>query len=356
MTTTKKSRAERIIGIGSEARKASEPSVRDIELTTTTALRELGMPCIHIATAETVTAVTFYYFIATAALARLKRAQDALNIVLASVAHSVTFSPNNDGVEGANIALTITRKAQAVISLDDIDEPLGAFEYALGMNIANGIPEKINLLDVPHLLVAGASGCGKSTFLHSVIDSIVNNPLSEVGLMLIDTKKVEFNIYRNEEYKNVICPYIANTPEEAYTLLLHAYKLMQAHYDEMQARNIREWDGVRQLLIIDEYADIVQRFPQIKSYIVRLAQMGRAAGIHLIIATQRPSVDVIDGTIKANFPCRIAFRTASKIDSRVILDDNGAESLRGNGEAIYRNHIGEKKIIQTYIAKSVKNA
>lgn len=351
-----KNRAERVDGIGSEARKASDPSVRDIGLATTTAMRELGLPCIHIATTETPSSITFAYFIATAVLTRIKKAQEALNIVLASVAHSVTFSPLTDHIDGANIALTIIRKKQAVIVLESVTEPLGAFDYALGMNIVNGIPEKINLLDVPHLLVCGASGTGKSTFLHSVINSIVNNPESEVGVMLVDTKKVEFNIYRNEAYKDVICPYIANTPEEAYTLLLHAYNLMQAHYNDMQERGLREWDGVRQVLIIDEYADLLQQMPRLKDYIVRIAQMGRAAGIHLIIATQRPSVDVVDGIIKANFPCRLAFRTASKIDSRVILDDNGAETLRGNGEAIYRNHIGETKKVQTYIANNVKNA
>ena len=224
---------------------------------------------------------------------------------------------------------------------------------ALGKDIA-GEPYVVNLSQMPHLLIAGATGSGKSVCINALIVSLLYKATAEsIRLLLIDPKRVELSVYNGIPHlaERVVCD-----PKEAakrlQRLVIHMegrYKLFArlgarniASYNELELKAKREGGGeVFQplpylVVVIDELADLMlTASADVERSIVRLAQMARAVGIHLIVATQRPSVDVITGVIKANFPARLAFQVSSKVDSRTILDMNGAEQLLGDGDMLF---------------------
>lgn len=203
----------------------------------------------------------------------------------------------------------------------------------------------VDLVSMPHLLVAGATGSGKSVALNTMLVSLLcaRTP-DELQLILIDPKRLEFAPYA--DIAHLIFPIITN-PRKAAAVLWWVVKEMETRYArmaELGARHIGDYNKHAQVqeklpsivVIIDELADLMMVVGQeIESSITRIAQMARAAGIHLIVATQRPSVDVITGLIKANFPSRIAFRVACRIDSRTILDSGGADKLLGRGDMLF---------------------
>lgn len=214
----------------------------------------------------------------------------------------------------------------------------------------------IELDSLPHLLIAGTTGSGKSVCINTIISSLLYRATpQEVRFILIDPKKLEMAAFRKLEKHHLITSedideYVVTTPENAVLALRAAEKEMGRRYDVLAdavVRNIQEYhakaekDGGLEnmpyiVVIIDELADLMLRAPkEVEQSIARLAQMARAVGIHLVIATQRPSVDVITGVIKANFPARIAFQVATKIDSRTIIDINGAEKLLGKGDMLF---------------------
>ncbi|WP_185860464.1 DNA translocase FtsK 4TM domain-containing protein [Blattabacterium cuenoti] len=224
---------------------------------------------------------------------------------------------------------------------------------SLGKTVFNEI-FIVDLARMPHLLIAGSTGQGKSVGLNIIIIFLLykKNP-KDIKFILIDPKKVELSIY-----KNISKSYFATLPKsiepiitdlhEVKNILNSLCKEMDQRYailEKHKVRNIKEYNNVKYnklpyiILIIDEFADlnINNQKKQIETYITRLAQLARAVGIHLIIATQRPSVDVITGLIKSNFTARIAFRVSSKIDSRTILDCTGAEQLIGKGDMLFSN-------------------
>ncbi len=226
----------------------------------------------------------------------------------------------------------------------------------LGKN-TTGEPYVTDLVKMPHLLVAGATGSGKSVSLNVMILSILYKMMpDEAKFIMIDPKMLELNFYSSIPH---LCYPVVTSPEEAAKVLKWAIKEMERRYELMAAvsvRNIEQFnakvtekgqkglfsDGEQEkklpyiIIIIDELADLMMvTAKEVETYITRLAQKARAAGIHMIVATQRPSVDVITGLIKANFPARIAFKVASKIDSRTILDTNGADSLLGQGDMLF---------------------
>ncbi len=225
----------------------------------------------------------------------------------------------------------------------NLDSPLG---FALGTTIT-GEPYCADLRQMPHILIAGTTGSGKSVCINSIITSIIYRATpDEVRFLTIDPKQLELPIY------NPIPHLLARTttaPELVVGDLTRIVNIMEARYSEFAELGVRDISsfnarceelGKRKkpyiVVVIDELADLMQRAPtEIEARIIRLAQMSRAVGIHLILATQRPSVDVITGLIKANFPCRIAFQVATKVDSRTILDANGAESLLGRGDMLF---------------------
>ena len=226
---------------------------------------------------------------------------------------------------------------------------------ALGKN-TTGENFIIELDKLPHLLIAGTTGSGKSVCINTIISSLLyRSSPDEVRFILIDPKKLEMAAYRILDKHHLITnedvdEHVITTPENAVLALKAAEKEMSRRYDilaESVVRNIAEYREKAKnnndletmpyiVLIIDELADLMLRAPKdVEQSIARLAQMARAVGIHLVLATQRPSVDVITGVIKANFPARIAFQVATKIDSRTIIDINGAEKLLGKGDMLF---------------------
>ncbi len=213
---------------------------------------------------------------------------------------------------------------------------------ALGKDIS-GYPVVTDLKKMPHLLIAGTTGSGKSIFLHSVIMSIIYKSLpEEVKFLMIDPKRIELSVYDDTPY--LLHPVVCE-PKMATRALKWLVQEMERRYslfEEVKARNIDSYNNQFEeklpyiVLIIDELADLmVVSSKEVETLLTRLAQMARAAGIHLLVATQRPSVDVITGIIKANFPARISFKVSSKVDSRTILDVQGAERLLGAGDMLF---------------------
>jgi S-DNA-T family DNA segregation ATPase FtsK/SpoIIIE len=214
-----------------------------------------------------------------------------------------------------------------------------------------------DLARMPHLLVAGTTGSGKSGCVNTMLSSILLRATpNEVRMVLVDPKRVELNYY--EEIPHLLTP-VVTVPRMAANVLSNLIREMESRYELMEqarCRNIVEMNRARAtagdpslpyiLCVIDELADLMMIAPaDVEESIIRLAQKSRAVGIHLVLATQRPSVDVITGTIKVNVPARISFAVASQHDSRVILDQGGAESLLGQGDMLFRP-VGSSKLLR----------
>ena len=213
---------------------------------------------------------------------------------------------------------------------------------ALGKSIS-GVPITGDLNSMPHLLIAGTTGSGKSVCINTIILSILyKHTPDKCKFILIDPKMLELSTY--EGIPHLLCPVITE-PKKAASVLGWVVKEMENRYRLMTRVGVKNIDGYNLkhklsmpyiIVIVDEMSDLMMvAGKQIESYIQKLSQMARAAGIHIIMATQRPSVDVITGTIKANFPTRISFQVSSKIDSRTILGEQGAEQLLGKGDMLY---------------------
>jgi S-DNA-T family DNA segregation ATPase FtsK/SpoIIIE len=211
-------------------------------------------------------------------------------------------------------------------------------ELALGKDVA-GNSYTADLEMMPHLLIAGATGSGKSVCINTIITSLVyRNSPQDVQMILIDPKRLELNQY--EGIPHLLCEVVTEA-KKAVRALAWVIEEMDMRYQLLARRGVRNIQSYEEglpyiVVVIDELADLMLTVPQeIETAVAKLAQMARAVGIHLVMATQRPSVDVITGVIKANFPCRIAFKVASKIDSRTIIDTNGAERLLGKGDMLF---------------------
>ncbi len=213
---------------------------------------------------------------------------------------------------------------------------------ALGKSIS-GEPITSDLTTMPHLLIAGTTGSGKSVCINTIILSLIYKHTPEIcKFILIDPKMLELSTY--EGIPHLLCPVITEA-KKAASVLGWVVKEMESRYRLMTKVGVRNIDGYNEkhkvkmpyiVVIVDEMSDLMLvAGKEIENYIQKLSQMARAAGIHIIMATQRPSVDVITGTIKANFPTRISFQVTSKIDSRTILGEQGAEQLLGKGDMLY---------------------
>ena len=263
----------------------------------------------------------------------------------------------------ATVGIQIPNPHREVISLrellesDTYQRSGSKLTLALGKTI-HGEPYMSDLATMPHLLIAGSTGTGKSVGLNSMLTSILYRATPEdVRLIMIDPKRLELGMY--EDIPHLMTPVVVD-PKKAANALRWAVREMEERYKTLAAfgvRNIEQYNrNVRQMIenkelpegaepprplpfivvVVDELADLMMvAGNEVEESIARLAQMARAVGIHLILATQRPSVDVITGLIKANLPARISFRVSSKIDSRTILDGNGAEQLLGKGDMLF---------------------
>lgn len=212
----------------------------------------------------------------------------------------------------------------------------------LGLDVV-GNPSIANLAKMPHLLIAGSTGSGKSVAINTIIASILYNATpEEVRLLMVDPKRIELSGY--EGIPHLLHPVVVE-PKLASRALMWAVREMERRYKLLEQAKVKSFDsynGVAEeklpyiVIIVDELADLMMvASKDVEASIARLAQMARAAGMHIILATQRPSVDVLTGLIKANFPTRISFKVSSKVDSRTILDTSGAEHLLGAGDMLY---------------------
>jgi len=248
------------------------------------------------------------------------------------------------------VGIEVPNKVRQVVNLktileDDIfTESIDPLTITIGVDTSNH-PIVDKLTKMPHLLIAGATGSGKSVCINSIICSIITRVSPKnVRFILMDPKRIELSIYNG--IPHLIRPVIV-TPEHAPSILKALINWMELRYKEfgkLGVRNIEAYNNKVSndekipyiITIVDELADLMMTTGrEVEESLTRLAQMSRAVGIHLILATQRPSVNVITGVIKANFPARIAFRTTSHIDSRTILDKKGAEKLLGKGDMLY---------------------
>lgn len=268
------------------------------------------------------------------------------NLALDLAAHSIRIEapiPGKRavGIEVPNVKAAMVRLS-SILQASEWNNIVGPLGFAIGKDIS-GTPIVADLSKMPHLLVAGQTGSGKSVMINAVLTSLLyRNSPSDLKLILVDPKQVELKPY--DDIPHLLTPVITE-PEKCISALKWTVAEMERRYRalaEVNKRNIVEYNNLKKeegmpyvVLVIDELADLMMMAARdVEALIVRIAQKARAVGIHLILATQRPSVDVITGLIKANIPARIAFTTASQVDSRTIIDQMGAEKLLGAGDML----------------------
>jgi len=249
------------------------------------------------------------------------------------------------GVEVPNVQISMV-SLRGVMEAEEFKASRGALKFGLGRDVS-GQAAVTDLARMPHLLIAGATGSGKSVCINAIITALIlSHTPDTLRFLMVDPKRVELTIYNG--IPHLIAPVVVDI-ERAVPVLQWATREMERRYkllSKASARNIEAYNDKLAargepvlpyiVILIDELADLMLSAPDdVERYICRIAQMARAVGMHLVIATQRPSVDVVTGLIKANFPARIAFAVTSQIDSRVILDTPGAEQLLGRGDMLY---------------------
>ena len=270
------------------------------------------------------------------------------NLELALAAHPVRIEAPIPGKSLVGIEVPNTLKSTiglgSLVSDEEYSRSALPLLVALGRDIS-GRSHFSNLARMPHLLIAGATGSGKSVSIHAIINSLIfRNPPENLKFIMIDPKRVELTMYNG--IPHLLTP-VTTDPKKAILALKWASKEMERRYDILEKAAVRDIDSYHKnikdgdpmpfiIVIIDELADLMQSYPrELESAVVRLAQMSRAVGIHLILSTQRPSVNIITGLIKANIPARMALQVSSQIDSRTILDTSGAEKLLGAGDMLF---------------------
>ncbi len=282
----------------------------------------------------------------------------ANDLALALAAHPIRIEapiPGKSavGVEVPNKVPALVRLRE-MLSTPEFNKLRSKLGFILGRDVA-GTPVPTDLSEMPHLLIAGSTGSGKSICIHSLILTLLyRNSPRDLRLILVDPKRVELPLYNG--IPHLLTPVIVDV-DKTINALKWVVAEMEKRYKLLSEKGKKDLDTYNKsatdrlpyiVVIIDELADLMAAAPRdVEGSIVRMAQMARAVGIHLIVATQRPSVDVITGLIKANITSRIAFATASQVDSRTILDMSGAEKLLGNGDMLYlASDVGKPRRIQ----------
>ncbi len=311
-------------------------------------------------------------------LSRIVALQNDLSLALA--AHPLRIEAPIPGKSLVGIEIPNSTKSTVGLASMLASEEYQKSEKPLLISLGKGISGKshfANLAKMPHLLIAGTTGSGKSVVIHTIITSLLfRNPVDNLKLILIDPKRVELTLYN--KIPHLLTPVITEA-KKAIMALKWAAKEMDRRYDILESESVRDIESYHKtvlepelkkladksqkpesevklpelmpyiVIVIDELADIMSTYPrELEAAIVRLAQMSRAVGIHLILSTQRPSVNVITGLIKANIPGRIAMQVSSQIDSRTILDTGGAEKLLGAGDMLFLgNEMSKPQRIQS---------
>lgn len=279
-------------------------------------------------------------------VSRITRLQDDIALQLAATHVRIEAPVPGKSVIGIEVPNKKTAGValRDVLASDSFQKARGGVPVALGKDIT-GRTVVTDLTKMPHLLIAGSTGSGKSVCINTIITSILyHEKPEEVKLILIDPKVVELSVYNGIPHLRIP---VVTEPKKAAGALHWAVKEMEARYQQFASSHVRDISGFNKahpeghmpyiIIIIDELADLMMVAPDsVEDAICRLAQKARAAGIHLLLATQRPSVDVITGIIKANIPSRISFAVSSQIDSRTILDMAGAEKLIGKGDMLFK--------------------
>lgn len=270
------------------------------------------------------------------------------NLALDLAAHSIRMEAPIPGKRAVGIEVPNVKSATVRLSSILQSKEWGGVTSQLGFCVGkdiSGTPIVADLTRMPHVLVAGQTGSGKSVMINTILTSLLyRNSPADLKLILVDPKQVELKPY--DDIPHLLTPVITE-PEKCISALKWAVAEMERRYTalaDVNKRNIEEYNKVKQeegmpyiVIVIDELADLMMMAARdVEALIVRIAQKARAVGIHLILATQRPSVDVITGLIKANVPARIAFTTASGVDSKTIIDGVGAEKLLGMGDMLFQ--------------------
>lgn len=280
-------------------------------------------------------------------IAKIKNLQNDLALALASPTGTVRIEapiPGKSlvGVEVPNLSPSLVT-LKSILTVESMKSGKGRLLVALGLDVS-GSPLVADVKKMPHVLIAGSTGSGKSTLIHAFLATwLFRCSPEELRLILVDTKRVELTEYN--EIPHLLTPVITE-PEKVLSALKWSTGEMERRYKLFQGAKVRDIEAYNELsgfqalpyivILVDELADMMQLAPvEVEKTVCRLAQMSRATGIHLVLSTQRPSVDVLTGLIKANIPCRIAFNVTSQVDSRVIIDQTGAEKLLGRGDMLY---------------------
>ena len=280
-------------------------------------------------------------------IAKIKNLQNDLALSLASPTGTVRIEapiPGKSlvGVEVPNLAPSLVT-LKSIVASEQMKGSKSKLAVSLGLDVS-GTSVVADIRRMPHVLVAGSTGSGKSTLIHAFLATLLFRcSPEELRLILVDTKRVELTEYN--EIPHLLTPVITEA-EKVLAALKWSMGEMERRYKLFQNAKVRDIDAYNELsgfqalpyliILVDELADMMQLAPvEVEKAICRLAQMARATGIHLVLSTQRPSVDVLTGLIKANIPCRVAFNVTSQVDSRVIIDQTGAEKLLGRGDMLY---------------------
>ncbi len=335
-------------------------------------LENFGIP-VEMAEVNVGPAVTQYAFKPAEGVKLSKITTLSNNLALALAAHPIRIEAPIPGK--SLVGIEVPNKVRATVVLRNLitdskyqDDPANLL-IALGRDVS-GNPVYTDLSEMPHLLVAGATGTGKTIFLNSLILSLLYKSTPEtLRIIMVDPKRVEFQNYN--DIPHLLCPVIYDAPKTINALQWLAREMERRFevFSEVPTRNIKSYNQNKSViaaasqlpyivLIVDELADLMAaKGKELEAGIVRLAQMARATGIHLVLATQRPSVEVITGLIKANISSRISFQVASQIDSRTVIDTSGAEKLLGLGDMLFLSSKSSKitRIQGPYISeKEVK--
>ncbi|MBI3631529.1 MAG: DUF87 domain-containing protein [Candidatus Staskawiczbacteria bacterium] len=325
-------------------------NIKDNSMIIRKTLENFGIP-VEMAEVSVGPTVTQYAFKPAEGVKLSKITTLSNNLALALAAHPIRIEAPIPGK--SLVGIEVPNKVRSVIALrnliahQDYQNATTPLLVALGKNVA-GAPLYADLTEMPHMLVAGATGTGKTIFLNSLILSLLYKSTPDnLRIIMVDPKRVEFQNYN--DIPHLLCPVIYDATKTMNTLqwLIKEMERRFEVFSEIPARNIHTYNQNKSVvasglqlpyivLIIDELADLmVAKGRELEAGIVRLAQMARATGIHLVLATQRPSVEVITGVIKANITSRVTFQVASQVDSRTVLDTAGAEKLLGAGDMLF---------------------